>query len=313
MSKQKGPNLLDMIERERHNYSASISNQDPTWTQDQPQPNRSVAKMFVIMLGIHILVIAGLIMYDFATGTQKQPVTVQKTNLDPASSQGVTKSEGPPPDSANTVTPDPRNDTPGISSTPPAAAPLPASPDTPPLPYVTQPAPAASSVNTAPTSGMPVLSPGSSRVDLEPVTPSTLAVTLPPSSSSRTISQPSIDLPPPPPATTVPPKASPAKTEPAKTETVKTEPKKAEPKKAVASAPPAPKKPEVKKPAATTSAKPPAAPAKMRASSHTVARGDTLGGIARRYGVSVSSLVRANKLKDANTVILGSKLVIPKN
>lgn len=297
MSNKKGPSLLDMIERERHNYSASISNQDPSWTQEQPQPNRSVAKMFVIMLGIHILVIAGLIMYDFATGTKKQPVTAQKSLPVTSTNTGTTQPESLPPGASSSITPDPRNDTPVISAAPPAST-----PDSPPLPYVTQPATAALPITPAPVSGMPILSPGApSRVDLEPASSSGVAVALPPANSSVSISQPAIDLPPPPPA---PVKIEPVKTEPAKTTPVKTEPKK------IASAPPVVKKPEPKK---TTTTRPPAAPAKVRSSSHTVSRGDTLGAIAKRYGVSVSSLVRANKLKNANTVILGSKLVIPKN
>lgn len=300
MSNKKGPSLLNMIERERHNYSASMTNQDPTWTQEQPQPNRSVAKMFVIMLGIHILVIAGLIMYDFATGTKKQPATAQNTTTVTPATPGTTTTGGQPPESGSSVTPDPRNDTPAITSAPPVN--IPAAPETPPLPYVAQPSTPSQPVTTAPASGMPALSPGSStRVDLEPVAPSSsVVVALPPATPSGAITQPSIDLPPPPPA--------PAKMEPVKTEPVKTTPVKTEPKKTIVSAPPA-KKPEPKK----TTPKPAAAPAKVRPSSHTVSRGDTLGAIAKRYGVSVNSLVRANKLKNANTVILGSRLVIPKN
>ncbi|MGL4860534.1 MAG: LysM peptidoglycan-binding domain-containing protein, partial [Enterobacteriaceae bacterium] len=43
---------------------------------------------------------------------------------------------------------------------------------------------------------------------------------------------------------------------------------------------------------------------------HTVQRGDTLSGIAVKYGVSMAELKRANKLT-ADTAILGQRLIIP--
>ena len=53
------------------------------------------------------------------------------------------------------------------------------------------------------------------------------------------------------------------------------------------------------------------APATTAAStSHTVAKGDTLGGIARRYGVSTAAIKQANAMT-SDTVVLGRKLVIP--
>jgi murein DD-endopeptidase MepM/ murein hydrolase activator NlpD len=46
--------------------------------------------------------------------------------------------------------------------------------------------------------------------------------------------------------------------------------------------------------------------------SHVVARGDTLGGIALRYGVSVAALVNANRLANDRVVLrLGQRLVVP--
>jgi murein DD-endopeptidase MepM/ murein hydrolase activator NlpD len=54
----------------------------------------------------------------------------------------------------------------------------------------------------------------------------------------------------------------------------------------------------------------PADPAANRV--HTVSRGETLFGLARRYGVSVSALVLANKLaNDRVTLRVGQRLVIP--
>lgn len=44
---------------------------------------------------------------------------------------------------------------------------------------------------------------------------------------------------------------------------------------------------------------------------HIVTRGETLSGIARRYGVAMEVLVLANDLPDANRIYVGQKLVIP--
>jgi len=45
---------------------------------------------------------------------------------------------------------------------------------------------------------------------------------------------------------------------------------------------------------------------------HQVTRGDTLGAIAKRYGVTVAAIVTANGLPSAGTVLkLGQRLVIP--
>jgi len=44
--------------------------------------------------------------------------------------------------------------------------------------------------------------------------------------------------------------------------------------------------------------------------SHTIARGDTLSGIARRYGVSVSALKSTNNLKN-NNIRAGKRLLVP--
>lgn len=44
---------------------------------------------------------------------------------------------------------------------------------------------------------------------------------------------------------------------------------------------------------------------------HRVGPGDTLSGIAARYGVSQDSIARANRLPRSNVVVLGATLVIP--
>lgn len=55
----------------------------------------------------------------------------------------------------------------------------------------------------------------------------------------------------------------------------------------------------------------PSSPAPSGAStSHTVVKGDTLGGIARRYGTTSAAIKQANGMT-SDTVVLGKKLVIP--
>jgi nucleoid-associated protein YgaU len=46
-------------------------------------------------------------------------------------------------------------------------------------------------------------------------------------------------------------------------------------------------------------------------STHVVSKGETLSAIARRYGVSVDNLVRANHLSKQATLQVGQKLLIP--
>jgi LysM repeat protein len=53
----------------------------------------------------------------------------------------------------------------------------------------------------------------------------------------------------------------------------------------------------------------PSTPAPARV--HTVAAGETLSGIAARYGTTIGAIVSANKLADPNHVVVGTKLQIP--
>jgi LysM repeat protein len=50
---------------------------------------------------------------------------------------------------------------------------------------------------------------------------------------------------------------------------------------------------------------------KVALRTHTVAAGDTLSGIARRYGVSTADLARANGLTDKHRIRPGQTLTIP--
>src|ERR671918_1345709 len=43
---------------------------------------------------------------------------------------------------------------------------------------------------------------------------------------------------------------------------------------------------------------------------HVVRRGETLSGIARRYGTTVEQLVRANSISDPNFILAGQRLAV---
>lgn len=69
--------------------------------------------------------------------------------------------------------------------------------------------------------------------------------------------------------------------------------------------------PATPSPAALVPASAPAAPALANTGSYTIKSGDTLGGIASRLGVSLSSLLSANKLSMSTIIYPGQKLAIP--
>src|SRR5437762_3431772 len=69
----------------------------------------------------------------------------------------------------------------------------------------------------------------------------------------------------------------------------------------------APDEPAAPPPAAQSSRK--AAPAER--STHTVAAGDTLGGIAHHYGVTTAALALANGITSLTPIRIGQTLTIP--
>ena len=54
----------------------------------------------------------------------------------------------------------------------------------------------------------------------------------------------------------------------------------------------------------------PSPPAKPKAGHHTIRAGDTLGALARRYGVTVAQLRKWNRLKEGGTLKLGQSLLV---
>jgi len=66
---------------------------------------------------------------------------------------------------------------------------------------------------------------------------------------------------------------------------------------------PTPSTPEQSSPTTT--------PSEPEGQVYIVKSGDTLYGIAKKFGVSVDDLVKANNIKDPNKLSIGDKLIIP--
>jgi LysM repeat protein len=90
------------------------------------------------------------------------------------------------------------------------------------------------------------------------------------------------------------------------------EPAKPEPVKLVAPKPvPTPTQIAEKKPAPKAEPKPAAKPTTSGSRSHTMAKGDTLYGLARKYGVSAAAIQKANNISKPESIRDGAKLIIP--
>lgn len=64
--KRKDKLLLNLLEGKRYKHRVAMVNEESGWNQHEP--NSGMARMFVIMLLIHVVVIGGIIIYDFMNG-----------------------------------------------------------------------------------------------------------------------------------------------------------------------------------------------------------------------------------------------------
>lgn len=72
--KRKDRLLLNLLEGEKHKHRVAMVNEEAEWNQHEP--NSNMARMFVVMLLIHVVVIGGIIVYDWLNGEETQPNTV---------------------------------------------------------------------------------------------------------------------------------------------------------------------------------------------------------------------------------------------
>lgn len=69
--KKKDKLLLNLVEGQKHRHRVAMVTEEGAWNQHEP--NSGMARMFVIMLLIHVVVIGGIIIYDFINGDEAAP------------------------------------------------------------------------------------------------------------------------------------------------------------------------------------------------------------------------------------------------
>lgn len=84
--KNKDKLLLNLLESERHRHRVAMVTEEDTFNQHEP--NSNMARMFVVMLLIHVVVIGGIIIYDFVNG-EKAPATKFSEDYAPAPASGL--------------------------------------------------------------------------------------------------------------------------------------------------------------------------------------------------------------------------------
>lgn len=303
MSRQTKSVLMRSNERERLRVAATVT-QEREWPQNEP--NQGLARMFVVMLLIHVVVIGGVIIYDFVGEPEDaKPVASNSTATPKTAAPAPTPAPKP-------VASEPRTP---VQTVPTLTAQAPA---------VTTP-PAAIPVNADPVpAAVPLAAPGALLPQSLLASGSTTVVDLPVASEVKPV-----------PAAPMTPALTPVH-EPAPESKPKPKPevaKAVEPKpkveKAVAlgAAPKPVMTPsaarsalakDVKKstPVVAQKKADPIKPAPTKKTStpsrHTVSKGDTIYGIARRYKVSEKALMQANGISNPNALRLGKALVIPR-
>lgn len=333
--KNKGSELLDnLLGGERRRHQVAMITEEGEWNQHES--NSGMARVFVVMLLVHVVLIGSIIVYDFIGTEETQaapaPVVSKTPTTDPhelsatpvqstlpAATQAplATRSDIPASGEYEVKSGDSlpkiaagqgvdlqelialnNLDKENVELTPLTILKLPAR-------KVAEPATIAAVTDVAP---LPVPAdqvpeaPAPKVIPIEQTPPAPM-----PAVVSLTDTQPSIDTTPAPaaaaPMATTPPAPAPAPV---------AEPAKPEPAKLVAPKPvPTPSQMAQKKPEPKPEPKATAKPAATGARSHVMAKGDTLYGLARKYGVSVSAIQKANNITKPEAIRDGVKLIIP--
>jgi len=66
MKKRQNKLLLNLVQGEKHKHRVAMVNEEAEWNQHEP--NSGMARMFFVMLLIHVVVIGGIIVYDWLNG-----------------------------------------------------------------------------------------------------------------------------------------------------------------------------------------------------------------------------------------------------
>lgn len=80
--------LLNLLDGERHRHRVALVTEEGEWNQHEP--NSGMARMFVVMLLVHVVLIMGIIVYDFMGDDEKPQQTVtQATRAAKAAGSGL--------------------------------------------------------------------------------------------------------------------------------------------------------------------------------------------------------------------------------
>lgn len=88
--------LLNLIDGERHRHRVALVTEEGEWNQHEP--NSGMARMFVVMLLVHVVLIGGIIIYDFMGEDETPQQTVTQA------ARAMTTSSGLPQTSPEIVT-----------------------------------------------------------------------------------------------------------------------------------------------------------------------------------------------------------------
>ena len=334
MSKKQTTSLKNMVDRERHRVAATVT-QEGQWPQSEP--NQGLARMFVIMLIVHVVIIGGIIVYDFiGDGSDVKQVTAAPKTTPVKQTTTATQADSHLPTVDNaTAAVKPVSETPVPAPVPTAAAPkspdslLPAAANVIPSGSET-PASTADAVNSAakvesiaPQAPVPM-----SVTASEPEAPKSNVsiVSLPPAPKAE--SKPVVEEPAtkakPAPKDEAPRAVSLGNTEPKHVPTpsdarksIEREKHSSPPptvKKKVDDTPPAPvakKKTEEAQSAPKKKVAEAPASAPKGSTRHTVSKKDTLWSISRRYKTTPDAIIKANNIKNPDLLTDGKVLIIP--
>ncbi len=79
--------LLNLMDGERHRHRVALVTEEGEWNQHEP--NSGMARMFVVMLLIHVVLIGGIIIYDFMGDDEKPQQTVTQAARALSSGNGL--------------------------------------------------------------------------------------------------------------------------------------------------------------------------------------------------------------------------------
>jgi len=78
MKKKNDRLILKVTAREKHKHNVAMVNEEQEWNRHEP--NSGMGRMFFVMLLIHVVVIGGIIVYDWLNGDEGAPVSIVSTS-----------------------------------------------------------------------------------------------------------------------------------------------------------------------------------------------------------------------------------------